>query len=153
MAEFGDARPLDGTWTPPAWVDEPRARGGGRLKPRLETGQQIGQCGCEEGDPVLGLDDVSPAECVVGVRFRDSGRIYYFRPDRDDLRVGAWVVVPTGRGEEAARVVLDPHQVRRAQLKGDLGSVIRRLNDDDVRRMGAQRRSGPEAIRTFGEIA
>ena len=49
--------------------------------------------------------------------------------------------------------MLAPHQVRKAQLQGDLGSVIRRLNDDDVRRMEAQRRNGPEAIKTFGEIA
>ena len=109
--------------------------------------------GCGEGDAVLGLDDASPSECVVGVRFRDSGRIYYFRPDQDDLLVGQWIVVPTSRGEEAARVVLAPHQVRRAQLKGELGSVIRRLDDDDVGRMAARRRIGPEAIKTFGEIA
>ena len=152
MAEFGAARPLAGPWTPPASVEEARARARERFKSRLETGQQIGECGCGDDDPVLGLDDVSPAECVVGVRFRDSGRIYYFRPDRDDLLVGDWVVVPTGRGEEAARVVLAPHQVRRTQLQGDLGSVSRRLTDDDVRRMDAQRRRGPEAIKTFREV-
>ena len=50
-------------------------------------------------------------------------------------------------------MVLAPHQVRQAQLQGDLGSVIRRLDDDDVRRMEAQRRRGAEAIKTFGEIA
>jgi cell fate regulator YaaT (PSP1 superfamily) len=153
MAELGAANPLNGPWTPPASVDEARARARERFKSRLELGEQIGQCGCGEGDAVLGLDDASPAECVVGVRFRDSGRIYYFRPDRDDLVVGHWVVVPTGRGEEVARVILAPHQVRTAQLKGDLGSVIRRLNEDDVRRMEAQRRNGPEAMKTFGEIA
>ncbi len=153
MAEFGDARPLDGPWTPPASMDEARARARERFKSRLESGEQIGQCGCGDGDTVVGLDDASPPECVVGVRFRDSGRIYYFRPNRHDLDVGDWVVVPTGRGEEAARVVLAPHQVRRAQLQGDLGIVIRRLNDDDVRQMAAQRRKGPEAIKTFGEIA
>src|SRR5215208_3147949 len=153
MAEFGIARPLEGSWTPPASIDEARFLARERFKSRLESGKQIGQCGCGEGDPVLGLDDVSPPECVVGVRFRDSGRIYYFRPVQDDLAVGDWVVVPTGRGEEASRVVLAPHQVRKAQLQGDLGSVIRRLNDDDVRRMETHRRRGPEAIKTFGEVA
>src|SRR5215216_2718074 len=153
MAEFGASRPVDGSWAPPASIDEARFLARERFKSRLESGQQIGQCGCGEGDPVLGLDDVSPPECVVGVRFRDSGRIYYFRPSRDDLAVGDWVVVPTGRGEEAARVVLAPHQVRKAQLQGDLGRVSRRLTDDDVRRMEAQRRKGPEAIKTFREIA
>src|SRR5215212_4701109 len=153
MAEFGVAGPLAGTWKPPASVEEARARARERFKSRLESGEQIGKCGCGDGDPILGLDDASPPECVVGVRFRDSGRIYYFRPDRDDLLVGDWVVVRSGRGEEAARVVLAPHQVRRAQLQGDLGSVLRRFSNDDVRRMEAQRRRGPEAIRTFGEIA
>ena len=152
MAESGAASSLDGPWTPPASVDEARARARERFKSRLESGEQIGQCGCGEGDTVFGLDDVSPSECVVGVRFPDSGRIYYFRPDRDELLVGQWVVVPTGRGEEAARVVLAPHQVRRAQLKGDMGSVIRRLDVEDVRRMEAYRRAGAEAIKTFGEI-
>src|SRR5918996_5103710 len=152
MAELGAARALNGPWTPPASVDEARARARERFKSRLELGEQIGQCGCGEGDAILGLDDASPPECVVGVRFRDSGRIYYFRPDRDELHVGDWVVVPTGRGEEAARVVLAPHQVRKAQLQGDLGRVIRRLDADDVRRMEAQRRKGPEAIKTFREV-
>jgi cell fate regulator YaaT (PSP1 superfamily) len=153
MAEYGAARAVDGPWTPPASVDEARARARERFKSRLELGEQIGQCGCGEGDPVRGLDDASPSECVVGVRFRDSGRIYYYRPDQDDLLIGQWLVVPTSRGEEAARVVLAPHQVRRAQLKGELGSVIRRLDDDDVGRMAARRRIGPEAIKTFSEIA
>src|SRR5829696_867619 len=153
MAELGDARPLDGPWMPPASVDEARARARERFKSRLESGEQIGECGCGESDAVLGLDDASPPECVVGVRFRDSGRIYYFRSDPDDLQLGHWVVVPTGRGEEAARVVLAPHQVRGAQLRGDLGSVIRRMSDDDVRRMEALRRSGPDAMKTFGRIA
>ena len=153
MAEFGAARPLDGPWTPPASLEEARASARERFKSRLESGEQIVQCGCGEGDAVFGLDDVSPAECVAGVRFRDSARIYYFRPDRDDLQVGQWVVVPTGRGEEAARVVIAPHQVRRAQLKGELDRVIRRLDDDDVRRMAAHRRMAAEAIKTFGEIS
>ena len=153
MAEFGVAGPLAGTWKPPASVEEARARARERFKSRLESGEQIGKCGCGDGDPILGLDDASPPVCVVGVRFRDSGRIYYFRPDRNDLLVGEWVVVPTGRGEEAARVVLAPHQIRKAQIQGELSSVLRRLTDDDVRRMEAHRRRGPEALKAFREIA
>jgi cell fate regulator YaaT (PSP1 superfamily) len=152
MAEFGVARPLNGPWTPPASIDEARALARERFKSRLEAGEQVGECGCGEEDPVRGLDDASPPECVAGVRFRDSGRIYYFRPEQNDLAVGDWVVVPTGRGEEAARVVLAPHQVRRAQIQGELASVIRRLNDDDILGMDAQRRKGPVAIKTLGEV-
>ena len=153
MAEFGTSTQLDGLWSPPASIDEARSRARERFKSRLQAGEAVGGCGCEEGDEILGNDDGLPPECVVGVRFRDSGRIYYFRPDQNDLRVGDWVVVPTSRGKEAARVVMAPHHVRRVQLQGDLGRVIRRLNDDDVSHMDAQRRKSATAIKTFGEIA
>lgn len=154
MAELGTPAQLhvEGSWAPPASIDEARSRARERFKSRLQAGEQIGECGCGD-EPILGLDESSPAECVVGVRFRDSGRIYYFRPDQEDLGVGDWVVVPTGRGQEAARVVMAQHHVRRAQLQGDLGSVVRRLNVDDVGRMDARKRSAAGAIKTFGEIA
>jgi len=153
MAELGTPTQLDGTWTPPASIDEARSRARDRFRTRLQTGEPIGGCACGDDDEILGRNDGSQPECVVGVRFRDSGRIYYYQPGEDDLRVGDWVVVPTSRGQEAARVVIAPHQVRRAQLQGDLGHVTRRLNDDDVAQMEALRRQGPVAIQTFGEIA
>ena len=104
---------------------------------------------------MLGPSDGSAAECVVGVRFRDSGRVYYFQPAdaAETLDVGDWVVVPTARGQEAARIVIAPHQVRRAMLQGDLGRIVRRLDDNDVAQMEALRRNGALAIRRFGERA
>jgi cell fate regulator YaaT (PSP1 superfamily) len=134
-------------------LEEARARARERFKSRLQAGEKIGECGCGDDAEVAGPADGSTAECVVGVRFRDSGRVYYFRPDDDDLSVGDWVVVPTGRGQEAARVVIAPHQVRGALLRGVLGTVIRRLDSDDIERMESQRRHGAAAVRWFGERA
>lgn len=153
MAEFGTPVSLGGAWTPPATIDEARARARERFKSRLESGEKIGECGCGDDDAVLGAQDDSPAECVIGVRFRDSGRVYYFGEVPEGLAVGDWVVVTTGRGEEAGQVVIAQHQVRRSLLKGDLGQVVRRLDDADVEWMHAQRRRGAEAVRTFGERA
>lgn len=140
-------------WNPPATLDEARARARERFRSRLEAGEKVGACGCADDDAVLGLDDRSPAECVVGVRFRDSGRLYYFRAADHDLTVGDWVVVTTSRGEEAGRVVIAPHQVRRALLQGDLSRVERTLTADDIARMEAYRRGGADAIRIFGDRA
>lgn len=151
MAEFGNPSSVTGSWTPPATLDEARARARVRFKERLESGAKIGECGCGEDDAVLGEYVDSPAECVLGVRFRDSGRIYYFRADQEESAVGDWVVVATARGEEAGRVVIAPHQVRRALLQGELGRVLRVMNESDVARMEAVRHGGPDAIRTFGE--
>jgi cell fate regulator YaaT (PSP1 superfamily) len=134
-------------------LDEARARARERFKSRLQAGEKIGECGCGDDSEVAGPADGSTAVCVVGVRFRDSGRVYYFRPDDDDLSVGDWIVVPTGRGQEAARVVIAPHQVHGALLRGELGTVVRRLDSDDIERMESQRRHGAAAVRWFGERA
>ena len=142
---------LSAAWAPPASLDEARALARERFKTRLQAGDPVGGCGCHEDDEVRGDDDSSPQVCVVGVRFRDSGRVYYFSaPDGEELAVGDWLVVPTARGEEAGRVVISPHQVRVNLLQGELGSVDRIMTADDVARMEAYRRGGAEAVRTFG---
>ncbi|MCC7021828.1 MAG: hypothetical protein IT338_03320 [Thermomicrobiales bacterium] len=152
MAESRIPLQLTDSWTPPASIDEARARARERFKSRLAAGEKIGECGCGD-EQVVGPDDGSPAEQVVGIRFPDSGRVYYFRPGHEELRAGDWVVVATSRGSEAGRVVLAPHQVRQAMLQGELGTVSRRLDDSDVGLMEAQRRGEAAAIRLFGERA
>lgn len=152
MADAGSIPGLEQTWTPPVSLEEARARARERFKSRLESGEKIGECGCGD-DAVIGAQDDSPAECVVGVRFRDSGRLYYFRPGQEALDVGDWVVTASGRGQEAARVVIAPHQVRRALLQGELGRVVRRVTDADSARLAEQKQRSGEAVRRLGERA
>jgi cell fate regulator YaaT (PSP1 superfamily) len=144
---------MNGSWTPPASIDEARQIARERFRARLAAGEKVGACGCSEDDAVVGPTDSSPAECVVGVRFRDSGRVYYFRAGPEELAVGDWVVVPTGRGHEAGQVVIARHQVRRALLNGNPGEVVRRLSGQDIELMEARRRAGADAVRLFGDRA
>ena len=37
---------------------------------------------------------------VVGVRFRNAGKIYYFGPGKLDIHAGMHVIVETARGVE-----------------------------------------------------
>ena len=46
-------------------------------------------------------------EMVVGVRFRNVGKIYYFNPKNYKVKVGDHVIVETARGVEYGRVVLE----------------------------------------------
>jgi cell fate regulator YaaT (PSP1 superfamily) len=151
MADLGTAQILTGAWSPPATIDEARALARKRFKARLQRGEKIGDCGCSDDEAVVGPADGSPAECVVGVRFRDSGRTYYFRSELGDVGVGDWLVVATARGEEAGQVVIAPHQVRRALLQGELNPVLRRLTPEEIDRMDARRRGDADAVRIFGE--
>ena len=53
----------------------------------------------------------STAIPVVGIRFRPTGRIYYYDPVGFGLKTGQWVVVESSKGVECGRVVIAPRQV------------------------------------------
>ena len=135
-------------------LDEVRALARERFKARLQAGEQVGGCSCHDEQERLGpVDDTTPAEQVVGVRFRDSGQTYYFAAAGHELATGDWVVVETGRGREAGRVVLGPQAVRTTLLDGAPTPVLRKLGPEDVRRADEFRRGSARAVRAFGARA
>ncbi len=135
---------------PPKSLDEARSRARDRFKERLQKGEKVGGCDCHAETDVNSIPIGEPAADVVGVRFRDSGRTYYFAANGVGLDTGDWVVAETSRGREAGRVVIAPHQVRLSQLQGDLKPVLRRLSDDDIAHMESLKRESSVAVKTFG---
>ena len=74
-------------------------------------------------------------ENVVGVRFQEAGKIYYFTSaGYDDLAVGEYVVVETSRGLELARVMIAPDQVINVELTEPLKPIARLATDEDLDR-------------------
>lgn len=69
---------------------------------------------------------------VVSVRFKDSGRTYYFDPADMELRRGDMVIVETIHGPELARVVYENFEVAESDIVGELKPVLRRANNDDL---------------------
>lgn len=53
---------------------------------------------------------------VVGVRFRQAGKIYYFDPGDDLIEKGEFVVVDTSRGLECGKVVLEIREIPEAEI-------------------------------------
>ena len=50
-------------------------------------------------------------QLVVGVRFKKAGKIYYFGPNDQELKVDDHVIVETARGIEYGDVVVPPKMV------------------------------------------
>ena len=48
---------------------------------------------------------------VVGIRFRNAGKIYYFGPGKLQLKAGMHAIVETARGVEMGTVMTDPREV------------------------------------------
>lgn len=72
---------------------------------------------------------------VIGIRFKDSGKIYYFDPLELDLRPGEQVIVETVRGLELAKVAYERREVDPSEIVGELKPVVRRAEAADLERL------------------
>ena len=61
---------------------------------------------------------------VVGVRFRNVGKIYYFSPKDYEIKTGDHVIVETARGIEYGKVVLAPREVGEEDVVHPLKEVL-----------------------------
>ena len=74
---------------------------------------------------------------IIGVRFKDSGKAYYFDPGELNPEKGSLVVVQTARGTECGEVVRAAHEV--PGFSREVKPVIRVADAVDVRRMRQNR--------------
>jgi len=92
---------------------------------------------------------------IVGVRFRDAGKVYYFDPEGTALRQGQYVVAATVRGVECGEVMIANQEVDEASVKHPLRSIVRVATEEDIARKEENRQKEREAaevaLRKIGE--
>ncbi len=84
---------------------------------------------------------------VVSVKFNDNGRMYYFDPKDLRLSVGDKVVVENQSGIEFATVVAGNHTVEDKKIVSPLKRVLRIANEQDYKRLEANKEKEAEALR------
>lgn len=83
---------------------------------------------------------------VVGVRFREAGKVYYFAPGEMDIKRDDHVIVETARGLEYGTVVLGVSEVEDDKIIPPLKSVIRIATKADDEKEASNRRKEQEAL-------
>ena len=83
---------------------------------------------------------------VVGIRFREAGKTYYFEPGQDELEQGMRVIVETARGQEIGTVVLRAREVPEKDLVLPLKKVLRIADENDLRRVEENRQKEDTAF-------
>ena len=68
---------------------------------------------------------------VIGVRFREVGKIYYFAPNDIEVKKDDKVIVETARGVEFGTVVTDKKQVTDDSIPSPVKPIIRIATDKD----------------------
>ena len=82
---------------------------------------------------------------IIGVRFRNVGKIYYFNPKNFQVKPGDHVIVETARGVEYGSVVLGPKDVDEESVVQPLKDVIRIATAKDDAREQSNRKKEKEA--------
>lgn len=70
---------------------------------------------------------------IVGVRFQNSGKVYYFAPNGLQLPVGTQVVVETARGQECGNVTIANREIDDAGVVAPLKPVVRIMTAEDFK--------------------
>lgn len=70
---------------------------------------------------------------VIGIRFKNAGRIYYFDPANFDIKINTKVVVETARGLEMGVIVSGPKEIDESILNSPIKPIIRIANEEDLK--------------------
>lgn len=83
---------------------------------------------------------------IIGVRFRQAGKIYFFAPGKLQIQKGDKVIVETARGVEFGSVIVGPKEVPDEEIMQPLKSVIRIATEEDKKIEEKNREKEKEAF-------
>lgn len=83
---------------------------------------------------------------VVGVRFSDTGKMYYFDPKGFDIKNGQEIIVETANGLEFGKASTGVKLVEDDEVVSPLKPVIRIATDEDRKKVEENKRKEKEAF-------
>ena len=84
---------------------------------------------------------------VVGIKFKEAGKLYYFSPGEFKVGVGDNVIVETARGLEFGTVTMGETEVKEQDLVAPLKNIIRIADEKDKKRHEENLAKKSEALR------
>lgn len=84
---------------------------------------------------------------IIGVRFKEVGKVYYFDPLGNKLSIGDRVVVETARGIECGEVAIANKEVNDEEILHPLKPLIRIAEEKDIQKIEENRQKEKEAYK------
>lgn len=88
---------------------------------------------------------------IVGVRFKRSGKIYYFAPNNIQLQNGDNVIVETARGVEFGEIAISNKEVDDSCITTPLKPVVCKATEADKAQVAENKIKEKKAARIFNE--
>ena len=83
---------------------------------------------------------------VIGVRFKEGGKVYYFDPKEFSPKNGSYVIVETARGLECGIVAMERNDVEDSNVVLPLKQIIRIATEKDIAQVEKNREKEKEAF-------
>ena len=83
---------------------------------------------------------------IVGVRFKNGGKIYYFDPGEFTLKSGTSVIVETSRGIEMGSIAIENRLIDEGSVVQPLKKVVRVATDEDFKTAEESKKKEAEAF-------
>ncbi|MBR4112251.1 MAG: stage 0 sporulation family protein [Ruminiclostridium sp.] len=86
---------------------------------------------------------------IIGIRFKEVGKVYFFSPGKKKLSAGEKVIVETARGVECGEVVIPNRMVEDDRVVQPLKTIMRTVTDADLRTLEENKKKEQEIMKVF----
>jgi len=89
---------------------------------------------------------------VIGVKFKELGKIYFFNPKGEKFQKGDFAIVETSIGEQYTEVVIPNKEIPESKLTAPLKPIIRKANFKDKKHHEENKKKEKEALNTVEKL-
>jgi len=86
---------------------------------------------------------------IIGIRFKEVGKVYFFSPGKKKLNAGDKVIVETARGVECGEVVIPNRMVEDDRVVQPLKTIMRTVTDADLKTIEDNKAKEQEIMKVF----
>lgn len=83
---------------------------------------------------------------VIGVRFKEVGKVYYFDPNGIQMKKGDMAIVETARGVECGEVAMENREIDDKNIVHPLKKMIRKATQGDLKKVEENRKKEKHAF-------
>ncbi len=88
---------------------------------------------------------------IIGVRFKDVGKVYYFDPSGNSFKIGEKVIVETTHGVECGSIALENRIVDDESIVYPLKKIVRRVTESDLKRLTENKKREEQLFKICAE--
>ena len=89
---------------------------------------------------------------VIGIKFKELGKIYFFDPKGEKFEKGDNVIVETSIGEEFTEVVVSNKEIPKDKLIASLKPIVRKATSKDIKHNEENKRKEKEALANVNKL-